>query len=53
MQDSLFQTETGFQPPLAARMRPTSLEGYVGQAHLVGPGKPCAGLWNRGGSCIP
>ncbi|WP_370232220.1 replication-associated recombination protein A [Marinobacter nauticus] len=39
MQDSLFQTETGFQP-LAARMRPTSLEGYVGQAHLVGPGKP-------------
>ncbi|MGC8119013.1 replication-associated recombination protein A [Marinobacter sp. VGCF2001] len=39
MQDSLFQSETGFQP-LAARMRPTSLEGYVGQAHLVGPGKP-------------
>ncbi|MBY6077650.1 replication-associated recombination protein A [Marinobacter daepoensis] len=39
MQDSLFQAEAGFQP-LAARMRPASLEGYVGQAHLVGPGKP-------------
>lgn len=38
MQDSLF-AETGFQP-LAARMRPASLDDYVGQAHLVGPGKP-------------
>lgn len=26
--------------PLAAKIRPTSLEGYVGQSHLVGPGKP-------------
>ncbi len=26
--------------PLAERMRPRSLEEYVGQAHLVGPGKP-------------
>ena len=25
--------------PLAARMRPTSLKEYVGQAHLLGPGK--------------
>ena len=25
--------------PLAARMRPRSLEGFVGQQHLVGPGK--------------
>lgn len=39
MQDSLFHPEPGFQP-LAARMRPTSLEDYVGQQHLVGPGKP-------------
>ncbi|HLV77127.1 MAG TPA: replication-associated recombination protein A [Marinobacter sp.] len=39
MQDSLFQSEAGFQP-LAARMRPASLDDYVGQAHLVGPGKP-------------
>ncbi|OZB17255.1 MAG: recombination factor protein RarA [Marinobacter sp. 34-60-7] len=39
MQDSLFQADTGFQP-LASRMRPASLAEYVGQAHLVGPGKP-------------
>src|SRR5690554_4852117 len=39
MQDSLFQQEVGFQP-LAARMRPATLDDYVGQSHLVGPGKP-------------
>lgn len=39
MQDSLFEDQAGFRP-LAARMRPASLEEYVGQAHLVGPGKP-------------
>ncbi|ETX09452.1 recombinase RarA [Marinomonas ushuaiensis DSM 15871] len=26
--------------PLAARMRPASLDDYIGQSHLVGPGKP-------------
>ena len=26
-------------PPLAARMRPRSLDEFVGQAHLVGPGR--------------
>lgn len=26
--------------PLAARLRPRTLSDYVGQAHLVGPGKP-------------
>ena len=26
--------------PLAARMRPRSLEEYCGQQHLLGPGKP-------------
>lgn len=26
--------------PLASRLRPTSLDEYVGQEHLVGPGKP-------------
>ena len=26
--------------PLAARMRPVSLDDYIGQSHLVGPGKP-------------
>lgn len=26
-------------PPLAERMRPSSLDQYIGQSHLVGPGK--------------
>lgn len=39
MQDSLFQEKEGFRP-LAARMRPRTLEDYVGQAHLVGAGRP-------------
>lgn len=39
MQDSLFEDQTGFRP-LAARMRPASLDEYVGQLHLVGEGKP-------------
>src|SRR3989344_6496331 len=26
--------------PLAAKLRPDTLSGYVGQAHLVAPGKP-------------
>ncbi len=39
MQDSLFADQPGFRP-LAARMRPSSLDEYVGQQHLVGPGKP-------------
>ena len=39
MQNSLFTEQVGFRP-LAARMRPESLDDYVGQMHLVGPGKP-------------
>lgn len=39
MQESLFGDQQGFRP-LAARMRPGSLDEYVGQAHLVGEGKP-------------
>ncbi len=35
----LFGQPTTHQP-LAARMRPTSLDDYVGQSHLIGPGKP-------------
>ncbi len=35
----LFGQPTAHQP-LAARMRPTSLDDYVGQMHLIGPGKP-------------
>ena len=36
---SLFQPEQGYQP-LASRMRPKRLAQYVGQAHLLSPGKP-------------
>lgn len=39
MQGGLFSDQPGFAP-LAARMRPRGLDEYVGQAHLVGPGKP-------------
>jgi putative ATPase len=35
----LFGADMSHQP-LAARMRPASLDDYVGQAHLVGSGKP-------------
>lgn len=33
------KTDISFQP-LATRMRPTSLDEFVGQSHLFGPGKP-------------
>src|SRR6266700_2310758 len=41
----LFDTKTvneksGSPRPLADRMRPDTLEEYVGQVHLLGPGKP-------------
>ncbi len=36
---ALFEQEQGYQP-LAARMRPQSLEGYAGQEHILSPGKP-------------
>ncbi|NGR09697.1 replication-associated recombination protein A [bacterium SGD-2] len=42
MNTDLFQN-AGMQPvhaPLAERMRPASLDQVVGQAHLLGPGKP-------------
>ena len=36
-QTSLFERK--LPQPLAARLRPTTLEEYVGQTHLLGPGK--------------
>ena len=36
---SLFEG-AGTAPPLAARMRPRSLDEYAGQTHLLTPGKP-------------
>src|SRR5881628_3081459 len=48
---TLFQ---GSPEPLAARMRPTTLEDFLGQEHLLGPGKALGELIRRGdvGSCI-
>ena len=44
---SLFDTSPPEEPqqpdakrPLAERMRPTRLEDYIGQEHILGPGKP-------------
>lgn len=34
-----FSGEEDFRP-LAARMRPNTLEQYIGQTHILGPGKP-------------
>src|SRR2546427_6120470 len=40
--------------PLAARMRPKTLEDFLGQEHLLGPGQALGELIRRGdvGSCI-
>lgn len=35
--EPLFADEPGADSPLAARMRPRTLEEFVGQDHLVGP----------------
>jgi len=37
--NSLFEQQPTYQP-LAAKMRPRSLDEFVGQAHLLGQGKP-------------
>lgn len=36
---SLFSEEVNMSAPLASRLRPQSLNDYIGQEHLVGPGK--------------
>src|SRR5882672_9543452 len=48
---TLFQ---GSAEPLAARMRPRTLEEFLGQEHLLGSGKALGDLIRRGdlGSCI-
>ena len=48
---TLFQ---GSAEPLAARMRPRALDDFLGQEHLLGPGKALGDLIRRGdvGSCI-
>ncbi len=44
MTDSLFS----LPEPLAARMRPRTLEEFVGQQHLLAPGKPLGDAIRRG-----
>ncbi len=46
--------ERGGERPLADRMRPRTLDEYVGQRHLVGPGAPLRRIVERGTlpSCI-
>ena len=44
--DSLFASQT--PDPLAARMRPRSLDEFVGQQHLLSPGKPLREAIERG-----
>ena len=44
---SLFN-QSGSHRPLAARMRPATLEEFVGQEHLLGPGKPLREAIERG-----
>ncbi|MGH7569662.1 MAG: replication-associated recombination protein A [Gemmatimonadales bacterium] len=48
---TLFQ---GSAEPLAARVRPRTLDQFLGQEHLLGPGKALGELIRRGdiGSCI-
>jgi putative ATPase len=46
-QSSLFSAARETRP-LAARMRPASLEEFVGQQHLLGPGKPLRDAIERG-----
>ena len=36
----LFNSQHTYYQPLAARMRPRNLDDYIGQEHLLAPGKP-------------
>ena len=45
---SLFPTETGAHVPLAHRMRPETLEDFLGQEQLLGEGKPLRAAIERG-----
>lgn len=44
---SLFTSEVNMNAPLASRLRPQSLDDYVGQEHLVGPGKVLRRMLDR------
>ncbi len=44
----LFGSPTPAYQPLAARMRPRNLDDYIGQEHLLAPGKPLREAITRG-----
>jgi len=45
----LFELNENIDSPLAERMRPESLDGFAGQKHLVGDGKPIRVMENQSG----
>jgi putative ATPase len=46
--ESLFAATAREAQPLAARMRPRTLDEFVGQEHMLGPGKPLREAIERG-----
>ena len=48
MTDDLFADTQGAYQPLAARLRPLTLDDYVGQEHMLGAGKPLREAIERG-----
>ena len=46
--DSLFGASASDTAPLAARMRPVSLDQFAGQTHLLGAGKPLGDMARAG-----
>lgn len=45
---TLFDQNRGEHIPLAERMRPKTLDDFVGQEHLVGPGRPIRAMIEQG-----
>ena len=48
VQETLFHAAVDRAQPLAARMRPVTLDEFVGQEHLLAPGKPLRESIERG-----
>jgi putative ATPase len=48
MSDDLFSSAEPVYQPLAARLRPRNLDEYIGQTHVLGPGKPLREAIERG-----
>ena len=46
--ESIPSPSRGFAQPLAERMRPKTLDEFIGQEHLLGPGKLLTGMTGAG-----